>query len=394
VIRVLCLDIEGGHGGSSRSLYQSLAHLDRDKVAPEVIVRRPGAIEQQYAELGIPVRVMPDLPKASALQNWRANIRLYAGAARHMFHARGRLAALATEINARFDAVHFNHEGYWMVVRALRHRTSAAFVMHVRTLGYSTALTRFEARQVSRNVDHLVFITENEMERFRKAGVRSAGTVIYNIAEPPSGIERHETIPDDGKFNVACLANFSWGRGIDRLVPIAEILASRGRQDIRFVVAGDMTLPRVLPGAMGEVSRKGGSLVDFAKARGVADMFLFLGHVPDPERVLAASDLLIKPTRESNPWGRDILEALAAGKPVATVGTYSTFVEDRITGILSTNFDPKEMADRLEVLANDRAACAALGEAGRARIAVLCNGPARSRDLTDVWMSAVESSRS
>ena len=394
MIRVLCLDIEGGHGGSSRSLYHSLRFLDRGKVAPEVIVRRPGAIETLYRELDIPVRVMPKLPKASALQDWRANLRLYAGAARDMYRARGLLAVLADDIRKRFDAVHFNHEGYWMIVKALRPRTEAAFVMHIRTLGYGTALTRFEARQVGSAVDQLVFITENERDRFRKAGVRTAGTVVHNIANPPSPVEKHPAIPGDGKFTIACLANFSWGRGLDRLITIAECLAQSGRQDVRFVVAGEMTLPRNLPGTLGEIGRRGGTLVDYAEVRGVASSFVFLGHVPDPERVLAGSDLLIKPTRESNPWGRDILEALAAAKPVATIGTYAKFVEDGKTGILFEKFDPGLFAARLASLADDRKTCAAMGEAGRVRVAELCDGPARSRDLAEIWKRAVKSSKS
>ena len=127
---------------------------------------------------------------------------------------------------------------------------------------------------------------------------------------------------------MACLSNFLWERGLDRLIAIAQSLQTRGRKDIRFVVAGDMTLPKYLAGKLGDIGRQGGSLADYAKFQGVADMFLFLGHVPDPERVLAAAGLLIKPTRESNPWGRDFIEALAAGKPVASFGTYSKFVED------------------------------------------------------------------
>jgi glycosyltransferase involved in cell wall biosynthesis len=392
VIRVLCFDIEGGHGGSSRSLFQSIRHLDRNVIEPEVIVRRGGAIERSYAELGIPVRVIPELPQASSLQNWRANLRLYAGTGYELLKAKPHFKALATEIDSRFDAVHFNHEGFWQVAGILRRRTHRPFTMHVRTMGYPTLMARFEAQRIGRTIDTLVFITENERDRFRAAGVQTPGTVIHNIAEPESEIARHAAMSDDGRFTIACLSNYTWERGVDRLISIAEIFAQRGRKDVRFVVAGDMTLPKYLDGELGELGRRDGTLADYAKARGVADYFNFLGHVPDPERVLASSDLLIKPTREANPWGRDVIEALTAAKPVATLGTYSKFAEDGKTGILMAEFQAEAMADRLEHLADNRGECAALGEAGRARVAVLCNGPARSRDLAAVWMSAVENS--
>jgi len=393
VIRVLFFDIEGGHGGSSRSLYQSLRFLDRDVIAPEVIARRPGTIQNLYADFDIPVRVMPDLPKASALQNWRATARVYADAAREMWGLRPAIRELADEISTRFDVVHFNHVGFWLLAGALRRRTQTPFVMHVRTMGYGTFWTRFEARRIGRTGDHMVYITENEQRRFQAVGVRTPGTVIYNIAEPQNGVPRHQSVPDDGQFTISCLKNFSWERGIDRLIAIAQSLKARGRTDIRFVMAGDMTLPRYLAGRLGDIGRRGGSLADYAKDLGVADMFLFLGHVPDPERVLAASDLLITPSREANPWGRDVIEALAAGKPVASIGNYAKFVEDGKTGILMAEFDADAMASRIEKLADDRAACAALGMAGQSRVSTLCNGPARARDLTAVWTSVVENSK-
>jgi glycosyltransferase involved in cell wall biosynthesis len=304
VIRILCFDIEGGHGGSSRSLYQSLLYVDRDVIAPEVIVRRPGAIEKLYADLEIPVRVMPDLPKASALQTWRATARVYAFAARAMWQARPTVRSLADDISTRFDAVHFNHVGYWMLAGALRRYTKTPFIMHVRTMGYGTYWTRFEARRLGRTGNRMIYISENEQDRSQAAGVRTPGTVIYNIAEPQDGVTRHNSVPDDGRFTVACLSNFSWERGVDRLIEIAQFLRAHGRKDIRFVVAGDMTLPKYLAGNLGDIGRQGGTLADYAKSQGVEDMFLFLGHVPDPERVLAAADLLIKPTREANPCGR------------------------------------------------------------------------------------------
>jgi glycosyltransferase involved in cell wall biosynthesis len=374
-------------------LYQSLRYLDRDMIAPEVIVRRGGAIEKLYADLGISVQVMPEMPKANTLQNWRANARLYAGAMGALWKAGRGINALARDINARIDVVHFNHEGFWLMAASLRRRTRVPFVGHIRTMGYPFWMTGVQARSIGRTMDQLIFITENERDRFQKAGVRTPGPVVYNIAEPQTGDDRHLSVPDDGRFTIACLSNFSWARGIDRLIEIAQSLSARGRSDICFVVAGDMTLPKYLAGKLGDIGRQGGNLADYAEAQGVADMFIFLGHVSEPEGVLAASDLLIKPTREANPWGRDIIEALAAGKPVASFGTYSKFVEDGETGILMATFDADAVAHRLSRLADDRTTCEAMGAAGQARVATLCNGPAQAAALTKVWLQAIESHR-
>ena len=56
-------------------------------------------------------------------------------------------------------------------------------------------------------------------------------------------------------------------------------------------------------------------------------------------------------------------------------------------------FDAEAMASRKERLADDRSACAAMGLAGQAWVANLCNGPARAQDLAAVWASVVEISK-
>ena len=109
----------------------------------------------------------------------------------------------------------------------------------------------------------------------------------------------------------------------------------------------------------------------------------------EPENVILAGDLLAKPTREYNPWGRDILEAMAFGKPAISVGTYDRFVENGVTGILHAEFDAEQWADEIVRLADDRAQLAALGRAAQERVLKLCDGPSRARDLRDFWAGII-----
>ncbi len=388
-LRVLCLDIEGGHGGSSRSLHESLRHMDRSRVEPEVWCRRGGRIEALYAELGIPCRVEPALPKVSSLPRLSRNLIAYAGVLPGFVGGRPALRALAREVNDRFEVVHFNHEGFWLLARWLRPRASARLVMHIRTKLWDTPVARRQIRGISRVVDRLVFITENERAHFRSLGGRGQGTVIYNIVAPPQeGLTRHAEIPHDERFRVACLSTYTWNRGLDRLADVAAALNAAGRRDVLFVMAGDMWLSRSLPGVLGAVGRRGGTLADYVAECGLADLFLFLGHVAEPERVLAACHVLVKPTREDNPGGRDVLEALACGKPVLSVGSWDTFVEDGVTGFLKPSFDAGEWARALIRLADDPERRRAMAEAGKARVMRLCHGPSRAAELAQVWRSA------
>lgn len=384
-LRVLCLDIEGGYGGSSRSLFESIRHLGPGEAAVEVWCCREGPIQPRYQAIGVTTRVTPTMPRFSALPRLSRNINAAARAALAFRRAGTFLEELRREA-ARFDVIHFNHEALFPVARWLRRRTEQPMTMHIRTNLVDTPFARFQTRTIAQTVDHLVFITENEAETFRRLGGRpQAASVIYNAVDAlASAPACHPAVLHDGRFKIACLSNYSYTRGLDRLVDVADALARRGRQ-VLFVMAGHMTLTGSMPGLLGELGRRGGSLADFVAARGQAEMFQFLGHVPDPEAVLAACDALAKPTRENNPWGRDTLEALALGKPVLTCGRYAAFVEDGVTGILQAEFDAGALADAITRLDDDRAWAGRLGEAGRARVRALCDGHARASDLLAVW---------
>jgi glycosyltransferase involved in cell wall biosynthesis len=390
-LRVLCLDIEGGFGGSSRSLYESLRHMDRAAVEPEVWCRRDGPVRDLYARLGIPCRVTAGMPRMNSLARASRNLIGYARCWRAMLLWRPEAARLVDAVRQRFDVVHFNHEGLTGLAGWLRKRHDKAQTMHVRTMIPDNAFGRWQRRRMAASIDRFVFITENERDHIERVlGRGVAGSVIYNAAAMGlADVPRHPAVPEDDRLKIAVLSNFALIRGTDRIVEIAEALAARNRRDVLFVVAGDMTLRDSPSGELGRIARAGGTLADYAAARGVADMFLFLGHVSAPESVLAACQVLLKPTRNDDPWGRDIIEALAAGLPVLSVGRYRRFVESGETGYLMPAYDAGGMADLLIKLHSDRRLIARLGAGARARVSALCDGPGRAHDLLELWRDAV-----
>jgi len=389
-LKMLCLDIEGGYGGSSRSLYESLLHMDRACVTPEVWCRRDGPARARYEALGISCRIETGMPRMNSLPRFSRNLYGYTKCLLDFMRWRN-AGQLVQAIEDRFDLVHFNHEGLLPLASWLRRRHGKVQTMHVRTMIPANIFGRWQCRRMVRDSDALAFITENERQNFDQlSNARATGEVIYNIATPSyPAPAAHEDIPCDGRLKAAVLSSFSWGRGIDRIVGIAEALAARGRRDILFFIAGDMILSGKMPGQLGQFSRSGSSLADYAKARGVADMIKFLGHIHDPETVLAGCDLLIKPTREANPWGRDILEASMAAKPVISIGHYDRFVESGETGFLLQEYSTEKVADILVDLEADRALARRLGKKAQSRVSKLCDGKSRADDLLSLWRTAV-----
>jgi glycosyltransferase involved in cell wall biosynthesis len=390
-IRVLALDIEGGYGGSSRSLYESLRHTDREWVRPAVWCRKPGPVVGRYQGLCIPCRVAPTMPKMNSLPRLSRNVVALAGWFRDFHRSRDFRDALLASINDEFDLVHFNHEGLFLLARWLRPRHAKPQTMHVRTMILDNAFGRWQCRQMAQCCDSLVFITENERDAVAaRLGSEAPGKVIYNIAAPPTREARpHPAIPTDARLKIAVLSNYAWIRGTDRIIDVAAELKARGRRDVLFVLAGDMGLRGSLPGRLGQIARRDGTLADYAAERGVSDLCLFLGHVADPESVLVGCDALAKPSRNADPWGRDILEAMALGKPVIAIGKYDRFVETGATGILLDAFGADAMAETIVQLLDDRSRLHVMALNAASRAARLCDGKARAAELVEMWRTAI-----
>jgi len=395
-LRVLCLDIEGGYGGSSRSLFYMIKHLDRNQVDVEVWCKREGPIQAMYHAIGIPTRVVPWLPKISSLPRCSRNMFSHLVHARDFFLSANQRQSLVHEVSKRFDVVHFNHEALYLLARWMRKRLPrTAFVMHNRTMLHASWFARSQARTAVVYNDVNVFISEHERKNVCRLAGWEGGLVISNVVEIPiTSPKACDSIPAHGGISVGCLANYSWLRGIDRLVDVAVALRDAGRRDIRFVVAGNMKLSGSLPGQLGEIASRHGFLRDYAVAKGVDHMFVFLGHVRNPEQVLAVCQILARPSREDNPWGRDVLEGLAAGRPVLACGTHQQFVAPGLTGFLyppGKDFQAADMAADIVSLADDGALLHRMSEQARARVRQQCDGKSRASDLLKAWRLAVAS---
>ena len=84
-------------------------------------------------------------------------------------------------------------------------------------------------------------------------------------------------------------------------------------------------------------------------------------------------DIYVRPSVAGDPWGRDIIEAMAMKKPVIATGTSDFFVKDGITGFLVPPRDPKVMADKLLALINNPRKRKEFGENGYKIVKEMCD---------------------
>lgn len=99
---------------------------------------------------------------------------------------------------------------------------------------------------------------------------------------------------------------------------------------------------------------------------GLEERVTFLGWQPAPE-AMAAIDVFVHASAEPEPFGRAIVEAMAAGKPVVASNTGAVpELVPPAAGILIPPARPELLADALDRVLTDRKARKRMGEAGAA----------------------------
>jgi len=201
-------------------------------------------------------------------------------------------------------------------------------------------------------------------------GNSAAGLKAYNAPVKKSMViyngfnyERHvniipaETVREQlkisSKYIVGMVAAFSEYKDYKTYYTAAHQVLKRVN-DITFLAIGN-----------GTDSQSSKDLIE----NGFSGNFRLLGKKTGIESYINAMDICVLATFTEG-ISNSILEYMAAGKPVIATkgGGTAELVLDNETGFLVNSSEPKELADKLETLINDRQLCMRLGLAGKSRV--------------------------
>lgn len=131
------------------------------------------------------------------------------------------------------------------------------------------------------------------------------------------------------------VASDFWRKGVDTVIRALSIVSQRGPW-FRLLVLGE------------DPQRT--KYFDLADELGLRDRVTFLGRQSEPERLYAAADLLVAPTR-FDAFANVTLEALAAGLPVVTSvqnGAVDILPETDAVAVVEDPNDPEVLAQAIE----------------------------------------------
>lgn len=170
-----------------------------------------------------------------------------------------------------------------------------------------------------------------------------------------------------------------------------EALARAIRQlpDLRAEIVGRASPTDNVPGPLGGGEPYRQKLLKLAQARGLEEMLTF-HDFREPDLLFAESALAVHASTLPEPFGRTIVEAMAAGLPVIGTrgGGVTEIILNGITGRLVPAGDAPALADAMMELAADPARRAVLGQAGRERAAECFNVEQMARRFEAAWLEA------
>ena len=373
--RVLLAENAGSFlGGGQVSFLSLMANMDRSRFEPYVVCPEDGDFLEEVLERGIPalVRRMPSLRGLgalrlpSALRSWLTLIKKF-----------------------QIDLLHANGTRAMIYAGLVGKIASIPVLWHVRVLETDGLLDRFLARLSTR-----ILVNSHAVAgRFDFLGGQSGSrgpTVVPNGVEQQV-FERATLDPAlrkdwklDGSFVLLELAQLiSWKRQ-ELALQILSLLRGRG-MNASLVLVGDE-----VPSSQGERAR----LRNLASRLGVANHCIFAGFRRDIPEVLKQADLLIHPAREE-PFGRALIEAMAAGLPVVASGGggVEEVIEDGVTGVVVRSASPDVWVSAIEKLYEDQPLRQQMGAAGRQRVKERFSIESHVAGVEQIYQEVLSSSR-
>jgi glycosyltransferase involved in cell wall biosynthesis len=206
--------------------------------------------------------------------------------------------------------------------------------------------------------DGMLFVSHAVEKAHRPANHRGPSAVVYNGVPDP--LANPETQPYPREFRAEL--------GIpDDALLLAYIGAFVGWKDHPTVLKAFSKLDPSLNAHLLLIGKgEPGSTVE----QQVADLnnprVKIINPRPDARKILGTVDIYVHSSRREG-FGLAVVEALLTGRPVVATreGAFMEYIEDGKTGLLADPGNPDSFAEKIRLLAADRAMAERLGVAGR-----------------------------
>jgi glycosyltransferase involved in cell wall biosynthesis len=303
--------------------------------------------------------------------------------------------ALIDYINRNeIDILHVNSTLYSNILEPVRKNTRCKIVVHLREMlpnGPNNPVDSFIIDKYTQFADAIISISDNELRFF------SRKDNVYVVPNP------HDfSVTDDilrlgnsaeKPIVIGMCSNFLPIKGHLIFLEAAKIVEKALENkniDLEFRIIGYPKASKNLKTIIKDLLNTSYKSKFDSKARRVNLKNLKITPFSfDIYHDLTKVDVFIRPDITANPWGRDIIEAMALKKPVVATGTSEFYVENGITGYLVPPQNPEKLAEKIIELVNDPQKRLAMGEAGYAKIKSMCDLEEYGKKMMSIYQNLI-----
>lgn len=360
--KILCIVHDANLYGSQYSMLQLLQGLDKNGYAPYVVIGKNGPMVDELKKAEIPVFItnIDIWLHACYSRRWRDVL----GTLRRIPFYVFTIAKII--LKYKIDVVYSNTVASLSGGVAAR-LTGKPHIWHIR-------------EKINLNSKNNPIIPEYIIYKAVSLFSTILVTNTHHMKEVLSkGIRKHINVVHNGvdlrRFSAPVKPFFRSEIGIKKSTPLIAIIGSVSTnkgQDI-FIEAAKMIKKKILDTAFVIVGSGSPQFIDQLKEdvtnAGMQKDIHFLGWRADVDKILAEIDLLILAS-EHEPFGKVIIEAMAAGKPVVATrsGGPEEIIVHECTGLLVPVSDAGAMAEATLRILKNEALAKTYGTEGRKRV--------------------------
>lgn len=361
---ILFLHTTSEIGGSDVSLVRLVEGLDRGRYAVIVALPSDGPLVERLKAAGARVVILPVLLKLTSRRG-KAYLLRFA-----LNYPRAILALVRLIRREHVSLVHTNtiHNLYGVTAARL---AGVPHVWHFREIVWQSGALRRLELWMARRWSTRIVVTSRAI-----AGMYGASDQWpVQLVRVPNGVEVDRFAPGDGgevrrdlgiapdQTLVGIVCRLDPWKGVEEFLDAAARVAAEEPRTVFAVVGGPI---------IGQESYEA-TLHARARDLGIADRVRFTAWRYGPSAMPAvhrALDVLVLASREAEPFGLVVLEAMATGTPVVATahGGPLDIIEDGRTGDLVPPGDIAAMADAILALVRDPARRARVGALARERV--------------------------
>ena len=378
--RILYIEKPVFVGGSITGLYETIRALDKHLYEPVMMFYGPNPYREKFQKLGVQVILLSDKPPsdvqvvstrdiaATLSRAWRGLGHAYRTAKEGYLIARKDrpLARKVARIihDQKIDLVHHNNS-----LPGNRATIMAAKMAGVPQISHVRILHNFGMweRHLAQSVDKFIYMSSAIEKHYLERGIPAEqGQVIYDPFDLDLFDKMNHCPELRAEFGVSeqdCMVSnvgrLDWWKGHDYFLKAIGQVAQT-HPNVKALIVGEPDTT-----ALSQDYYK--SLKQIVADYDIANNVIFTGFRTDIPRVMSASEIVIHSASEPEPFGRVVVEAMAAGRPVVATaaGGVLDIVKDKETGLLVPPKDVASMAQAIGQLLENREQAQIMGRLAR-----------------------------